>query len=109
MTAEQLIVILGSVVALLFAYIPGFANWFNPLEATVKRLIMLALLAVITGAVFGLSCASLLGAVTCDKSGAVALVTAFIYAVIANQGTFAILPEAGLNKSLNKDGDAPVG
>jgi hypothetical protein len=101
MTAEQLIVILGSVLAMLFAYIPGFANWFNPLEATIKRLIMLGLLAIITGAVFGLSCAGILSSVTCDQTGAVALVTAFIYAVIANQGTFAILPEAGLNKSLS--------
>jgi hypothetical protein len=69
---------------------------------------MLVLLAVITGAVFGLSCAGLLGAVACDKTGAVALVTAFIYAVIANQGTFAILPETGLNKSLSKPGNDPV-
>jgi hypothetical protein len=104
MTAEQLIVILGSVLALLFAYIPGFANWFNPLEATVKRLIMLGLLAIITGAVFGLSCAGILSAVTCDQKGAVALVTAFIYAVIANQSVFAILPETGLNKSLSGPG-----
>ena len=108
MTAEQLIVILGSVLALLFAYVPGFANWFNPLEATVKRLIMLGLLAVITSAIFGLSCAGILSAITCDQKGAVALVTAFIYAVIANQGTFAILPETGLNKSLNKSNDVPV-
>jgi hypothetical protein len=105
MSADQLIVVLGAVLAVLFAYIPGFASWFNPLEATVKRLIMLVMLAVITGAVFGLSCAGLLGAVTCDRSGAIALVTAFVYAVIANQGMFAILPEAGLNKSL----DVPQG
>jgi protein-S-isoprenylcysteine O-methyltransferase Ste14 len=98
MTSEQLIVILGAVLALLFAYVPGFATWFEPLDPTKKRLLMLGMLVVITGAVFGLSCAKIFTAITCDQKGAVALVTALIYAVIANQGTYSILPKAGLNK-----------
>jgi hypothetical protein len=100
MSSEQLLVILGAASALLFAYVPGFASWFGPLEATIKRLIMLGLLVVITGAVFGLSCAGISSAVVCSQQGAVSLVTAFISAVIANQATFAILPKEGLNKSV---------
>jgi protein-S-isoprenylcysteine O-methyltransferase Ste14 len=98
MTTEQLILIAGAVLAVLFAYIPGLASWFEPLENTKKRLIMLGILIVVTGAIFGLSCAGILSSVTCDKAGAISLVTALIYAIVANQGTYQILPKVGLNK-----------
>jgi hypothetical protein len=100
MTAEELIAIAGAVLAVLFAYIPGFASWFNPLQAETKRLIMLGMLVVITAAVFGLSCANIWVSVTCDQKGAFGLVIALVTAIVANQGTFSILPKVGLNKSL---------
>ncbi|MCJ7804685.1 hypothetical protein MUP35_03075, partial [Patescibacteria group bacterium] len=90
--------ILGSIIALLFAYVPGFANWYEPMDGTKKRLIMLGILVVITAAIFGLSCAGILTTVLCTQKDAIALVNALILAVIANQGTYAILPKAGLNK-----------
>ena len=99
MTADQLILVVSSFLALLFAYAPGFANWFNPLESEKKRLIMLGLLVVAAGVVFGLSCAGVSAYVECTQAGAWGLVQTLILAVIANQGTFAILPKVGLNKS----------
>ncbi len=100
MTADQLILVVSSFLALLFAYVPGFANWFNPLEAEKKRLIMLGFLVVASAVIFGLSCAGISSYVECTQAGAWGLVQTLVLAIIANQGTFAILPKVGLNKSL---------
>jgi hypothetical protein len=100
MTADQLILIVSAFLALLFAYVPGFANWFNPMEAEKKRLIMLGFLVLASAVVFGLSCAGVSAYVECTQAGLWGLVQTLILAVIANQGTFAILPKVGLNKSL---------
>lgn len=98
MKAEQIIVIASALLAVLFAYIPGLATWFEPLESTKKRLIMLGLLVVVTAAIYGLSCSAILVSVACDKASAVSLITALVYAIVANQGTYQILPKVGLNK-----------
>lgn len=98
MSSEQLIAIAGAFLSVLFAYIPGFANWFKPLGNEVKRLIMLGLLVAVAGTVYGLSCAGYWDAVTCDEKGLTGLVIALITAIVANQGTYAILPKVGLNK-----------
>ena len=103
MTSETLLIILGAVLSLVLSYVPGFANWFNPLEDTKKRLIMLGALVVITGAIFGLSCAGWSNSVTCDKPGAIGLITAFLFALMANQSTFAISPKIGLNTPIAKN------
>jgi hypothetical protein len=103
MTYQTLIIILGVVLSLLFSYIPGLATWFAPLDETKKRLFMLVILAVVTGSIFGLSCAGIITTVTCDKPGAVGLVTAFIFAVMANQSTNSISPKIGLKSPLAKN------
>ncbi len=100
MTTEELVAIVGAILAILFAYVPGFANWFNPLGAEVKRLIMAGLLIVVAGAIFGLSCANIFTRVTCDFHGAWGLIVAVLAGIIANQSLFAILPKVGYNKSL---------
>lgn len=100
MTTEELVAIVGAVLAVLFAYVPGFANWFNPLGAEVKRLIMAGMLIIVAGAVFGLSCAGILARVTCDFQGAWGLVIAVLAGIVANQSLFAILPKVGYNKTL---------
>lgn len=99
MTAEQLIAIVGAALAFLFAYIPGFANWFNPLEATVKRLIMLGLLVVASVIVFGLSCSGVASYVQCTQAGVWEFVKILGTAIIMNQSLFAIEPKVGLNKT----------
>lgn len=100
MTTEELVAIVGAILAILFAYVPGFANWFNPLGAEVKRLIMAGLLIAVAGVIFGLSCANILLRVTCDFQGAWGLIIAVLAGIIANQSLFAILPKVGYNKSL---------
>lgn len=103
MTSDQLLIIAGAVLAILFAYVPGLGDWFKKLDETVQRLVMLVILAVTTGVIFGLSCASILTKVTCDKAGAIGIVTAFFYALISNQGTYAILPKVGVNTRIAKN------
>lgn len=100
MKPELLAAIAGIFLSLLFSYVPKFATWYNPLDGTKKRLIMLGLLVVAAGATFGLSCAGIVHGITCDQPGALQLASAFIFAMIANQSTNALSPEVGLKNPL---------
>ena len=96
MTSIQLATISAIVLSLVFSYIPGIKDKFDLLDGTYKRLIMLLFLAIVTGASFGLSCWPMFKDVVpiqCTQTGAVALLTAFVQAVIANQATFLISPQ----------------
>jgi len=97
MTAESLVLIAGTVLSLAFSYIPGLNTKFAVLSSTAKRLVLLALLALIAGASYGLAC---LGwgeawgiALVCNQSGLQALVTQFVLAMIASQGMYELSPE----------------
>jgi len=92
MTAEQLAAIAGIVLSLLFSYTPGLSTDFDKLDPTYKRLVIAALLLVVAGGVFGLACGHVLVTVTCDKTGIMGLVNAYIAALIANQSTYLISP-----------------
>lgn len=103
-TPESLSVLAGAGLSLLFAYVPGFASWFQKLgdenpedNGTKKRLVMLAILFMTVLIVIGFSCAGILGGVTCDKAGIIQVIWCFILAMIANQSTFLISPKTGLN------------
>lgn len=92
---ESLAMLAGAVLSLLFSYVPGLSDWYGKLNPTYKRLIMAGLLLVVTGAVFGLSCAGILSGVVCDKSGLIDLVWTFILTIVANQSVYAISPRKG--------------
>jgi hypothetical protein len=96
MTAIQLSTISAIVLSLAFSYIPGIQKSFDKLDGVYKRLVMLLLIALVTGITFGLSCFPIFAGIVpvqCNQAGAVALLTAFIQAVIANQATFLISPQ----------------
>jgi len=88
MTAELLSSISGIVLSLIFSYIPGVNEWFKPLANKYKQAIMGGLLVLVAGATFGLSCADVVDGVTCDKAGALALVSYLITALISNQAAY---------------------
>ena len=93
MSADQLALIAGAVLSLAFSYIPGLSNWYGKLDAIAKRLVMLGLLVVTAGAVFGIACWGIVETgVTCDQAGALGMVRALIAAMIANKATFLISP-----------------
>lgn len=95
MSADFLASVSGALLSLIFAYVPGLKGWFDGLAGEMKRGIMAALLLVVAAAVFGLACANLAGdfglAATCDKSGLIEIVKAFVAALVANQATYALL------------------
>lgn len=95
MDSTQLSLMAGALLSLVFSYVPGLKDWFEQKDSTSKRLIMAASLLVVSGVIFGASCANLGLAftITCDKGGAVGLVTVFLSTLVANQGTFLISPQ----------------
>jgi hypothetical protein len=116
MTVEMLSILAGSLLSLLFAYLPGLSEWYQKLGdeplgdeplgdppdgklpdgGTRKRLVMLACLALTAGASFGLACSgwgTYFGlSLSCTQGGAAELLRAFILALIANQATHRISP-----------------
>jgi hypothetical protein len=95
MTPESLSIIAGILLSLAASYLPGFSAWFAALDATYKRLLMLACLAAAAAASFGLACipGSPLATVTCDQPGAWTIAQAFVAAAIANQTTYLLSPQ----------------
>lgn len=93
LTPAILAAITGAVLSLAFSYIPGLNVHFAALTAEVKRLVMAALLLVISAAIYALGCAGIVQAgITCDEQGIVQLAWIFISAVMANQSTYNLTP-----------------
>ncbi len=94
MNAEDLSMIAGAILSLAFSYVPGLSGKYEQLAAEQKRLIMLALVVIVAGVIYGLSCAGLadkLGlSVACDEAGLIGLVRAVLLTAVANQGTYAL-------------------
>ena len=99
MTPELLSSFCAVLLSLAASYIPGFSGWFAGLDGGRKRLLMLGLLAGLSAAIYGLACLGLadsLGlSLTCDQPGGLALLRAFLAALISNQAAFAISPRPG--------------
>lgn len=90
MTDNAVASLAGVVLALLFGHAPGLRPWYENLEPTRKALVMLALLAVSAGLLYGAACWTPFDAagVTCDEPGFWALVEMFLAALVANQATY---------------------
>ena len=95
MTSEQLAITAGILLSLAFNYIPGLNDWYQALEGTYKRLIMLLALVLVAAGAFGLSCWKVYPnpIVTCDVPGAWGLVQALFMSLVANQTTYLISPK----------------
>lgn len=94
MSPELLASLFGIVLSLSFTYIPGWNTIYSGMVAEKKGLIMLGGLVLVSLVAFGLSCAKLVDiGVTCDQVGAWALFKIFIAALVANQGTYLIMPQ----------------
>lgn len=96
MSAESLSLVAGTILSLTFSYIPGARSWFAQFEPEIRRLIMLGLLVLAAGVVYGLTC---LGwakewgiTLTCDQSGVMGIIEQLVIAIIANQSVYAISP-----------------
>ncbi|PKN85429.1 MAG: hypothetical protein CVU46_10990 [Chloroflexi bacterium HGW-Chloroflexi-8] len=94
-TSESLALILGAVTSLVFSYAPGLNAWFASKTDEVKRLIMLGLMVVITGSIYGLACGNIIvvNEFVCGQKSLLQFISILISAVIANQGTYKISPQ----------------
>jgi|SRR3972149_4529453 len=103
MTATILSGIAGVILSLLFSYVPKLNTKFAAKSAEEKKLWMLALLAVVAGGAFGLSCTqygAMLGIpIVCTDAGLIELIKVLAAAAIANQTTFALTPQTKMVKA----------
>lgn len=93
MTAEQLSALAGAAIAFLFR-LPGIEDRYQQFSPDVKQWIMLGVLLLTAVSLMILACTGFgedLGlTLTCDRSGLITLLTAFIYAVIGNQSAYSM-------------------
>ena len=96
MSSENLSLIAGTVLSLVFSYVPGAKGWFMQFGPQVKRLIMLVLIILSAGAVYGLAClgwGNELGiTLSCDQTGLFGLLRQVVLAIIANQLPLITIP-----------------
>ena len=93
MSTEQISLIVGVLLSLVFSYVPGIKDEFNKLVPNQKRVVMLVLLMIVPLGAFGLSCAGRGDFYVCDYDGLWAVLESFILAAIANQGAYALTPK----------------
>jgi hypothetical protein len=101
MTLDTLNALLGAILSLLLSF-TTIKTWFDGLSGDAKRLAIIGLLAAISLASYLLACSPLapeLGlALTCDQAGAVAVLRAFLAALVANQAAYALTPRRALRR-----------
>lgn len=94
MDAVTLAAIAGAILSLLFTYLPWFKNWYEPLSAENKQLVMGVLLVLVAAGVFGLTCLGLADqfgwTLVCDVAGAIGFIKVLIAALMANQSVYLI-------------------
>jgi hypothetical protein len=96
LSPELLASVAGILLSLAFSYIPGLRVKWAAVEPDKQRLIMLGLIALTAGAIFGLGCAGWLNInLSCDQAGVQKLISMLILAMIANQSVYQISPQPG--------------
>ena len=89
MTAEQLSVLAGSILSLVFSYVPGVAPWYAKQVPTRKRGIMALLLVLVSVRVMLYDCQGNAACLAADWPKAVSVLFA---ALVSNQATFLLAP-----------------
>ena len=86
--------IAGMVLSLGLEYVPGIAGRYEGLTAVQKRLVMLVLLLLSAGGLYGLSCADLVLYVECSAQGILELLGMVGVAIGVNQGTHRLIKKS---------------
>lgn len=81
----------GTILSLLFKYVPKLNTWYDAQEPQKKELVMLGLLVGVVGGAYALSCYGPLTIYACTGAGAWDAVFALVGAIVGNQGTYSIL------------------
>lgn len=106
MSADTLSLITGTLLSLFFSYVPGIHNWYTNFEPTIKRLIMLGLLLLVSVSIYGFSCLGWAAewgiSITCNKTGLQTLIKQTVLAIIANQSIYSLSPK-GRNSKIHEE------
>lgn len=95
LTPDLIVGLAAMGLSLVCSYFPWVSRWYNKLDSDWKRVAMLVLLVVTTGAIYLMSCNGLLAGVACTQAGVWSLVKMLGIALIANQGVDRISPKIG--------------
>jgi hypothetical protein len=90
MTPEQLVVLLGAVLSLVFAYFPWVKDWFEGLDSVWKPLLNAGLLLALALALVGLGCLNVVDYFECSTAGLMEAVILWLYALTANLVTYVV-------------------
>jgi hypothetical protein len=80
--------IAGIIISLMCSFVPGLSPRWDALDGVKKRMIMAVLMLFLAVVAVGLSCFGITDIVVCDKNGIMAVVAAFISALVANQSAY---------------------
>jgi hypothetical protein len=93
MTSDKLATLVGVLISLLFAYLPGLKSWFEKQVPELKAGLTAVVTVIAAVAIYGLSCANWfpeLG-VTCTKAGLQQLISVVIGALVGMAGGYVTL------------------
>ena len=93
MNQTELAALVGVVVSLAFSYFPVINEWFDQQEPNVKRLLQVAVAAVVAAGALALSCVGVVESFACDAAGALAAGRLLLTFLIANQTAYAVTPK----------------
>lgn len=95
MDQNTLAAVAGTLLSLVFSYVPGFSGWYDSKDAQTKALIMATALFAVAAGAFGLSCAGWGTYFECTETGVQAALTVFFAALVANQVTYGLTKHIG--------------
>jgi hypothetical protein len=90
MSPEELALLLGAVLSLVFAYFPWVKDWFDGLDSVWKPLLNAGLLLVLALALVGLNCLGLAGYFECSQAGLLDAVIVWLLALVGNQAAYQV-------------------
>ena len=90
MTPAQLAALLGSILALVFAYFPWVKKWFDGLDSVYKPLLNAGLLLVLALVLVGLGCIDFVKYFECSQTGLIEAFMVWLLAIVSNQVTYAV-------------------
>ncbi len=98
MNENQLAIAAGVLLSALFSWVPKLKEWFDAQTNNMQRLIMLVAIVSAALVIFGASCSDFIVpgvtlTTTCDRDGIKGLVQMVIFAVVANQTAYLLLPK----------------
>ena len=103
MTPELLSVAIGTGLSILFKIVKPLDVWlYTKVTDQWRGLVMLGIVVGITGAIFGLGCANVIGGITCTVGGATELAKMLGIAIASNQITFLTTPNSTTKTELAK-------